>query len=127
MSVRQELKFLVEIADKVNDDSKQYFSKSKPKTETEKMSNNCEETYIGNTTQYLYKRCNEHNNCVKNNRREASASARYSLENLHQFDFENVEMLATELDYPKRTILEMLHIRKSVKNLTNNQIMFITT
>lgn len=40
---------------------------------------------------HLYKRCDNHLNNINNNEVEASALAKHSLQNYHEFQYENVK------------------------------------
>lgn len=72
---------------------------------------NCNRTYTGQTSQYLRKWVRNHVVSIRNDKRETSVLVRHALDETHCFDFENLEKLATEKDFSKRIILEMLPLK----------------
>ena len=76
----------------------------------------CESSYVGQTKRQLKTRVSEH----KADIRKASSPSVISQHRIgknHEFDWENVEILDKEPSYKKRSISEMLHIKKQVLGL----------
>jgi hypothetical protein len=76
----------------------------------------CESSYVGQTKRQLKTRVREHKADI---RRAVSPSviSTHRMDNNHNFDWENVEILDKEPSYKKRSISEMLHIKKQHKGL----------
>ena len=80
----------------------------------------CEASYIGTTSQYLYKRVNQHKcDCGpdKDKNKNKSALVAHHLLMGHNFDFNGVTILDRERTYTKRMFLEMVHINKEVESI----------
>ena len=52
-------------------------------------------------------------------RSHTSELSNHSVTNNHQFDFDNVKILAIEKNLKKRLFLEMLHINKNIQVAVN--------
>lgn len=65
----------------------------------------CEEGYMEQTKRYLRKRMRENLNTGKKPR------VKYSPENCHPFNFENVKILPSENEYHKRFVPKMINSR----------------
>lgn len=120
-------KYNFKIGHKTNNYTKKFFTKLKPKIQHENKThciyeikcNDCEMKYIGNTKQYLHRRIYEHKYSVRTNNK-CTALAKHSIENLHGFDFDNTQILTTEMNCKKRNILEMMAIHKE-NNAVNSR------
>lgn len=105
------------------------FTKCKDKTPTEFKSGivysipcaQCESIYIGQTKQYLVTRMKQHANDVKKLTTQSNKTAlvEHCKVNNHNFNFDNVSILANAPLYQKRLFLEMFYIK-----LNNNAINF---
>lgn len=85
--------------------------------------NNCNKVYIGQTGQIFKKRINQHSYDQKNKHiftDNSTALQIHALNTGHSFNFKEPKILATENNYRKRTILEMIHI-KTTKNTVNKK------
>lgn len=72
---------------------------------------NCEQTYIGQTSQWIKRRMALHKSDItKHPERCALASHAFNLD--HRVNFEDVKVLKTEKNYRKRLVLEMIEINK---------------
>jgi len=78
--------------------------------------NNCQVSYVGQTKRTLKKRISEH----KKNVDPESVVYKHRIDYNHDFNFEDVKILDTELNYRKRLISEMLLI-KGTKNTINKK------
>jgi len=75
-------------------------------------------TYVtGQTKQTLNTKINEHRNHIRRNSTQASVITDHCIEFDHEFDWDNVEVLDEELNYNKRLISEMIHIKKQKQGL----------
>ena len=76
----------------------------------------CDSSYVGQTKRQLRTRVSEHKADIK---RASSPSviSMHRMDNDHNFDWENVEILDKEPSYIKRSISEMLHIKKQLNRL----------
>jgi len=72
----------------------------------------CEASYVGQTKRMLNTRISEHRNHIKRNSPQTSVITDHRLEFNHEFDWDNVEVLDEEINYNKRLISEMIHIKK---------------
>ncbi|XP_067633775.1 uncharacterized protein [Eurosta solidaginis] len=68
-------------------------------------------SYIGTTSQQLYKRLGQHSKDVENKRTEKSALAHHAITFGHKFDFDNAKVIARETNWQKRMLLEEIHIK----------------
>ncbi|XP_044751862.1 uncharacterized protein LOC123311819 [Coccinella septempunctata] len=98
---------------------KNLYSRLKDPIETAVKSNvvyevkceNCEQTYIGQTSQWIKRRMALHKSDItKHPERCALASHAFNLD--HRVNFEDVKVLKTEKNYRKRLVLEMIEINK---------------
>lgn len=112
----------IQIAEKPSNNSKNFFTKLKPNIPKDEQTNviykincsDCNQVYIGQTKQYLKNRVQNHKNSIRyGNTDHRTALAKHATENLHNFDFKNVEILDKENNYKKRSIKEMIHIKKT--------------
>lgn len=107
---------------------KHTFSKLKDKTDQQLQSNliyevpckDCNQTYIGQTKQYLKKRMYSHRYHINIKDPKHSALVDHSLRLNHSPNFDEVKILDKETNYSKRNILEMIHI-KTTDNTMNKQ------
>jgi len=60
----------------------------------------------------LNTRISEHRNHIRRSSPQTSVITNHRLEYNHDFDWDNVEMLDEEINYNKRLISEMIHIKK---------------
>lgn len=101
----------------VNDLSHLY-SKVKDKTPLERTSNvvykipckGCDASYVGQTGRWLKTRMSEHDKNVNRDAKEHTALTKHKIEKDHQFNYDNVVVLAREKHEKKRQIHEMCHI-----------------
>jgi len=79
---------------------------------------NCDASYVGQTKRTLNTRVAEHRNI----RRDTAVSVitDHRLQSNHEFDWDDVMMLDEEINYKKRLISEMIHIKKQ-KHCLNSQ------
>jgi len=77
----------------------------------------CEASYVGQTKRTLNTRISEHRNHIKRNSPQTSVITDHRLEFDHKFDWDNVEVLDEEINYNKRLISEMIHIKKQKQGL----------
>ncbi|XP_067613260.1 uncharacterized protein [Eurosta solidaginis] len=77
-------------------------------------------SYIGTTSQHLYKRLNQHRKTVEKKETEKSALALHAITFGHRFDFEGTKVLAREKSWGKRILLEEIFI-KADKNCVNKR------
>ena len=108
---------------------KEIFSKLKDNTDLLLQSeiiysincNSCNAIYIGQTKQYLKNRINQHKNSIQKKKLTPNipntALSDHAVDNLHNFNFNNVKILNKETNYKKRLILEMIHIKKELKSI----------
>lgn len=62
----------------------------------------------GQTSHYLHRRVGNHVNHIGNNKPKTSGiSNAHTIGKRHPFDFQNSQILTSEKDFTKRTILEM--------------------
>ena len=86
----------------------------------------CERGYVGQTTQYLKKRINQHKNDCKNKNSDTykSALVQHHFNTGHVFNFDNTRILEKENNKSKLNISEMIFIYKNntvnIKSDTNN-------
>ena len=110
----------IQIAEKPSNNSKTFFTKLKPNIAKSNQTNliykidclECLKTYIGQTKQYLKNRTKEHQNSIRKLNEHQTALSNHAIENLHNFNFNNVQVLDYEKNYKKRNIKEMIHIKK---------------
>lgn len=117
--------YKINIAEKPSNNTKILFTKTKP--ETPKLNQThliykidcleCPKTYIGQTKQYLKNRIYEHKNSIKNTNQNLTALSKHAIDNLHNFDFNNVQILDYEPNHKKRNIKEMIQIKKNNNTL----------
>ena len=76
----------------------------------------CDSSYVGQTKRQLKTRISEHRADIRKPSSPSVISI-HRIENNHEFDWENVDILDKEPSYVKRTISEMLYIKKQLKGL----------
>lgn len=116
--------FNIEIADKPQNHSKQFFTKLKPDIPKSETANtvykinckDCSSIYIGQSSQYLKNRIRNHKNDIRN-LKDSTALSRHALENDHNIDFENTTILDIESNFSKRCFKEMVYIKKHQNTL----------
>ena len=82
--------------------------------------NNCDVSYVGQTGRQLNTRIKEHKNHINRNNQTKSVITEHRTNFLHDFDWDNIEILDQESIYHKRLISEMLYIKRQ-KNSINLQ------
>ncbi|XP_044759757.1 uncharacterized protein LOC123317345 [Coccinella septempunctata] len=70
----------------------------------------CDNTYVGQTSQLIKNRITLHRSDIRLNNRRCALSI-HANEKDHKINLEDVEILDSERNYKKRTVLEMIHIR----------------
>lgn len=70
----------------------------------------CENTYVGQTSQWLKNRLALHRSDIVNNNQRCALTT-HAVEEKHEINFEDTEILATQTKYNKRLLLEMINIR----------------
>jgi len=69
-------------------------------------------SYVGQTCRLRKIRIDEHRSHIRRNTNQNSVITEHRLEFLHDFDWDNVEILDEEIHFNKRIISEMIHIKK---------------
>jgi len=72
----------------------------------------CDASYVSQTKKTLNTRISEHRNHIRRNSAQLSVITNHRLEFGHDFDWDRVEVLDEELNFNKRLISEMIHIKK---------------
>jgi len=72
---------------------------------------------VGQICRLLKTRIDEHRSHIRRNTNQSSVITEHHLEFLHDFDWDNVEILDEEIHYNKRIISEMIHIKKQSYSL----------
>lgn len=101
------------------------FSKLKTTTPKNKRSNivykipcnDCEGAYIGQTSQYLENRIKSH----KYDKKNATALSNHESKNNHSFNYNEVIILASEVNTKKREFLEMVEIKKEQNSINDKK------
>lgn len=96
-----------------------YFSKVKDKVPLGKLSglvysvpcNNCDNSYVGETVQWLESRLNQHKRDVENQRNN-TALCEHTSETGHSFNFSKTSVLCFETNEKKRKMRECIEIMK---------------
>ncbi|KYM96629.1 hypothetical protein ALC62_12676 [Cyphomyrmex costatus] len=83
--------------------------------------NDCDASYVGQTSRQLKTRISEHRNHIKRNTTTRSVITEHRLQHGHDFRWNEVEILDEESNYRKRIVSEMINIKKQ-KNSLNLQI-----
>jgi len=78
---------------------------------------NCDASYVGQTKRILSTRIGEH---IRRNFTQSSVITDHRLLFTHEFDWDSVKVLDEEMNYKKRLISEMIHIKKQ-QNRLNSQ------
>ena len=100
--------------------NQQLFSKLKDKVPKYEKCNvvykidckDCEKCYVGMTKQKLKHRINQHKNDIKKNYEEKTALSAHAVSLNHTINFDDVRIVEVESNLLKRSILEMIHIKK---------------
>jgi len=79
----------------------------------------CDATYVGQTKRQLKTRLKEHMNNIKSTS-TLSVISEHRLNNNHEFDWNNTEILDSEPHYHKRLISEMIHIKQQKNGINLN-------
>ena len=114
----------INITHKSQNHIKQFFTKLKSETPKMKKThviykipcNNCNRTYIGQTSQYLQERIKGH----KYTKSASTALNKHKIETDHNFNYHETSILGIEHHTYKRNILEMIHINLE-PNCVNNK------
>jgi len=80
----------------------------------------CDATYVGQTGRTLKTRISEHRNHINRNTTTQSVITEHRINFLHEFNWDNVEILDRERFLSKRLISEMIYIKRQ-KNSLNLQ------
>ena len=125
--IRKVLKpYNINVAEKSCNSTKHLFTSLKPEVPKTGQANliyqidciDCPKTYIGQTKQYLKNRIQQHKYSIRNTQEQHTALSTHALDNLHNFNFNEVKILEFENNSKKRNIKEMIHIKKT-KNAIN--------
>jgi hypothetical protein len=82
---------------------------------------NCEASYVGQTRRILKNRIDEHRNHIRRNTIQTSVITEHRLQFSHDFDWNNVEVLDEEVQFNKRLISEMIHIKRQKKRVESTE------
>lgn len=77
----------------------------------------CEETYIGETKQYVEKRIYDHKYHIQIGDNKHSGAVSHATSQNHKIDFDNFNILTIEANTTKRKILEAIKIKKYKSSL----------
>ena len=72
----------------------------------------CEATYVGQTKRHLRSRVNEHVKDINKKCDSPNVISEHRLYQNHKFDWENMKILNDEPSYVKKSVSEMIHIKK---------------
>ncbi|KYQ50018.1 hypothetical protein ALC60_10894, partial [Trachymyrmex zeteki] len=73
---------------------------------------NCKASYVGQTKRKLITRLKEHKANIKKPCTELTVVSQHQLKHNHKFDWDDTIILNSEVSYYKRTVSEMIHIKK---------------
>ncbi|XP_046753069.1 uncharacterized protein LOC124416189 [Diprion similis] len=115
-------KFNIKVVHKTQNTSARIFTRLKDTDPTMLHSNlvykldclNCENAYIGQTSQHLKKRINDHRYTIKCKDPNKSALSNHSLSLGQKFDFDNPTILTHESNYQNWLVKEMIHISRNI-------------
>ena len=79
--------------------------------------NNCDASYVGQTSRQLKTRITEHRNHIRYNTSSRSVITEHRRQHDHDFQWDEVEILDEEPCYRKRLVSETLNIRKQKNGL----------
>ena len=80
----------------------------------------CGQNYIGETSQFLIKRLNQHSYTCKNSKNaDKSALATHHHSKQHNFHFDKTKILTNEGNTRNRKIKESIYITKNLQNTVN--------
>jgi len=68
----------------------------------------CDASYVGQIRRLLKTRIDEHQSHIQRNTNQSSVITEHRLEFLHDFDWDNIEILDEEIYFNKRIISEMI-------------------
>ncbi|KYN21629.1 hypothetical protein ALC57_06005 [Trachymyrmex cornetzi] len=77
---------------------------------------NCNSSYVGQTKRKLKIMIKEHKADIRKSNNHSVVSY-HQLQYDHQIDWENIKILDSECSFYKRSILEMIHIKKQVNGM----------
>jgi len=77
----------------------------------------CNASNVGQTKRTLNTRISEHRNHIRRDSVQSSVITNHRLESGHDFDWDRVEVLDEELNFNKRLVSEMIHIKKQKQGL----------
>jgi len=80
----------------------------------------CSASYVGQTRRLLKIRIDEHRSHIRNTGQN-SVITENRLKYVHDFDWDNVEILDEETHFNKRLISEMIYIKKQTNSLNLQQ------
>jgi hypothetical protein len=118
-------KYDVTICHKANNLLSANYTKLKSKIPKNKKSNiiyqipcdNCQSTYIGQTSQYLENRIKSH----KYDKKNETALTKHMKSTNHVFNFNNTKIIKTEQNTKKREFLEMIEIQKNPHSVNDKK------
>lgn len=77
----------------------------------------CEATYVGQTKRQLATRIKEHKYDINKKCGSPSVITEHRLKHNHDFDWDNIKILDEENSYYKRTVSEMLYIKRQKEGI----------
>ena len=83
---------------------------------------NCNLPYVGQTKRALEVRINEQNNQWKLGEYNLSVLSKHKLFDDHEFDWENINILDSEINWKKRDLYQKCYISKLIQLSINKQI-----
>jgi len=89
---------------------------------------NCDASYVRQTKRTLNTRVVEHRNHIRRDTAQISVIMDHRLQSNHEFDWDDVRVLDEEINYKKRLISEIIHIKKQKHGLNsqNNTVLLDT-
>jgi len=76
-------------------------------------------TYVGQTKKTLNTRAVEHRNRIRRDTAQVFVITNHCLQSDHKFDWDDVRVLDKEMNYKKRFIFEIIHIKKHKHELNS--------
>ncbi|KYQ50966.1 hypothetical protein ALC60_09904, partial [Trachymyrmex zeteki] len=77
----------------------------------------CDASYVGQTKRQLKTRLHEHVSDINKRSKSPTVITNHRIDQNHNFDWHNVEILDREASYNKRLISEMVHIKRQTHGL----------
>ncbi|KYQ59927.1 hypothetical protein ALC60_01023 [Trachymyrmex zeteki] len=77
----------------------------------------CEASYVGQTKRQLKTRLHEHVSNINKKSKSPTVITSHRIDQNHNFDWDNVEILDREASFNKRLISEMVHIKRQTHGL----------